>query len=193
MWTSRTTAPARHRVTDTPPRSRGIQPPATALAIRTFLTTSCRRVGVLYRLVSSHEPQSANDMMHRLNQSTTHEFLGRFYSFDDGVLRKLEIFYTNDGERSVSAWVATRDTQETQNDGWVCVRLVITRAQDFCFTESAKTTAQILSQGIHICWFGETVGLEFGYFIDPPESLAELKTSKFFVAGFSLDWALESY
>jgi hypothetical protein len=131
--------------------------------------------------------------MSTLNQTQTSEFLERFYAFNDAVLRKVEISYAKDGERSVTVWVATRDAKETANDGWVCVRLVISRAQDFCFADAANTTGAVISNGVHICWFGGAIGLDFGHFVDPPDDLAELKSSKYFVTGASVDWTVEAY
>ena len=131
--------------------------------------------------------------MPTLNQNTTGEFLARFYSFDDSVLRKLEISYAPGSERSVTVWIATRDAKETKNNGWVCVCLVISQAKDFCFAEASNTTAAVFSHGIHICWFDGIVGLDFSHFADPPDDLAELKSSKFFTTGSSLDWTVEPY
>jgi hypothetical protein len=93
----------------------------------------------------------------------------------------------------VSAWIATRDTKETQNDGWVCVRLVISQVADFCFSETAKSSAQVLSQGIHICWLDDSIGIDFGHFVDSPNSVAELKSSSCFAIGLSLEWVVEPY
>ena len=131
--------------------------------------------------------------MTALNKLTVSEFLNRFYSFNDGVLRKIEVSYMDNGRRNVSALIATRDANENQNDGWVCVRLVISQVADFCFSETAKSSAQVLSQGIHICWFDDNIGIDFGHFIDFPSSLAELKSSSCFAVGLSLEWAVEPY
>jgi hypothetical protein len=142
--------------------------------------------------VSNHAHPSVNDMP-TLAHTTAQEFRDRFYSFNDGVLRTVEINYAKDGERSVTVLVATRDAKQTANDGWVCVRLSIARVQDFCFADAANTSAAVFSNGVHICWFDGVVGLDFSHFVDPPDNLAELKTSKFFVTGSSVDWTLEPY
>jgi hypothetical protein len=131
--------------------------------------------------------------MNSLSKSNCSEFLSRFYSFNDGVLREIEVSYMDNGRRNVSALIATRDTKENQNDGWVCVRMVISQVADFCFSENAKSSAQVLSQGIHILWFNDSIGIEFGHFIDCPGSLAELMSSSCFAIGLSLEWAVEPY
>jgi hypothetical protein len=131
--------------------------------------------------------------MFTLTKSTSNEFSNRFYSFNDAVLRKLEISYAEGGKRSVTVWIATRDAKETTNNGWVCVRLVVSQVQDFCFAEAANTTAAVFSNGVHVCWFAGIVGLDFSHFVDPPESITELKTSKFFAIGSSAEWTVEPY
>jgi hypothetical protein len=128
-----------------------------------------------------------------LNQSTSGNFLRRFYAFNDAVMRKIEISYLATGQRNISVWIATRDAQESQNDGWVCVRLVMSQVEDFCFSDAAKFTAQVLSQGIHICWFEKSVGIDFGHYIDQPVDRAELTCSRFFAIGSSVDWSVEPY
>lgn len=131
--------------------------------------------------------------MNTLNQQEAAAFLERFYSFTDAVLRKVEIAYANDGGRTVKVWVATRDAKAMANDGWVCVRLVVSRVQDFCFADTANTTAAVITNGIHLCWFSGSVGLDFGHFVDPPEDLIELKSSRLFVIGTLASWIVEAY
>ena len=162
------------------------------LAHHIFQTINFRPAGMLFLPAFSHADQLANDMP-TLDKTTASEFLDRFYSFTDTLLRKVEICYTKGGERSVTVWVAARDAKQTANEGWVCVRLVISQAQDFCFADAANTTAVVISNGVHICWFDGVVALDFGHFVDPPDNLAELKTSKFFVTGSSVDWTVEAY
>lgn len=132
------------------------------------------------------------DMPH-LERHTLGEFQDRFNSFNDGLMRSIEINYERSGARSVAVRIATRDAKETSNDGWVCVRLVVSRVEDFCFADGANTTMVVLSHGIHICWFNGLVGLEFGHFADSPESLSKLKSSTFFVTGHVLEWTIEGY
>jgi hypothetical protein len=128
-----------------------------------------------------------------LNPSSTREFLDRFYSFHDALLRKIEIAYTQDGGRIVTVWIATRDGSEAASNGWVCVRLVISGAKDFCFSDAANTTNAVISNGVYVSWFGAVVGLDFGHFANPPGDLNELKSSKCFVTGSSVDWTIEAY
>lgn len=131
--------------------------------------------------------------MPSLTQISANEFRDRFYSFNDTTIRKIEIAYAKDSERVVTALIETRDAKESKNEGWVCVRLEIRRAQDFCFSDTANTSNALLSHGINVCWFKGIIGLDFGHFVDPPDNLDELKSSKCFATGYSVVWTVEPY
>lgn len=125
-------------------------------------------------------------------------FRDRFYSFDDGILRSIDVRVQEGAGLSVVVLIATQDTTRPVEDRWVCVRLVVSRVQSFCFADAnsaddGRTYSGVLSHGMHVCWFGDTIGLEFGECWDPPKDLAEMKVSKLYVAGGAVEWAVEAY
>lgn len=128
-----------------------------------------------------------------LNQSSISKFLDRFCGFNDGVIRKIEITYLTNGQRNISVWIATRDVEEKQNDSWVCIRIVMSRVEDFCFSDAVNASNQVLSQGIHICLFEKSVGIDFSHFIDQPADRTELTSSRFFAIAPLVDWIVEPY
>jgi|SRR5688572_6220996 len=130
--------------------------------------------------------------MQTVDQKTLGNFRDRFYSFYDGVIRNIEIVYAH-GKRRVAISVATRVANAQVDGGWVCVRFVVNEARDFCFADTYRTSAEVLSNGIHVCWFGELLGVDFGHYDQPPNSLAELRSSKCFATGSSLEWAVQPY
>lgn len=131
--------------------------------------------------------------MNTLDLESTLNFLIRFHHFNDGLIRELNIAYQDSGQRAVSVKVVARDVEGIENDGWVSVSLILVEASDFCFADKLNTTAQVLSQGIHICWFDEFVGIELGDFCDAPNSLEEIKESSLFAVGRSLRWEVSKY
>lgn len=131
--------------------------------------------------------------MPTLDAQTVDSFRHRFHSFNDGVLRSLLITYSPNGQRGVEFLIAVQDAEETTTDGWVCVRLRVLNVEEFRFTDHANTNAAVLSNGIHICPFDGLIGLEFGDFADPPQSLMELQSSAFFAVGSSVEWSVEAY
>jgi hypothetical protein len=131
--------------------------------------------------------------MQKLDKFSVSEFLDRFYSFNDGLLRKVEIVYLGSGERMMSVRIATRDKEETKNDGWVCLHLVISGLSDYRISENANSSVQVFSHGLHIIASDEGMGFDFGSFVDIPESISELKKSNFFAIGESVEWCIEAY
>lgn len=133
-----------------------------------------------------------------IDEDTSLLFRSRFYSFDDGILRSFEVRVPEGEGLSVVVLIATQDSTRPKDDFWVCVRFVVKGVESFCFADAnspdnRRTYSGVLSSGMHVCWFGDTVGLELGDFIDPPRDMAELKTSKLFVVGRSVEWTVEPY
>ena len=131
--------------------------------------------------------------MYQLDNRNVPEFLKRFYGFTDSLVRKIEIAYIDGRNRTISIWIATRDAKEGKNEGWVQVKFVVFGAKDYCFADTANKCAGLISHGVSILWFNGIVGLDFGYFVDPPADLAEMKSSKFFATGTSVSWSVEPY
>lgn len=155
-------------------------------------TKNCQPVGMCFHPVYSPTRLLVTDMT-LLNNESVIAFLGRFDSFNDAILRTIEISYAKGGSRRICIYVGTRDTSVPENEGWVTVCLIIDQVSDFCFADVAKETIAVLSAGIHISWFGPLVGIDLGHFVDPPESVEELKTSRVFVTGASIGWTTGPY
>ena len=131
--------------------------------------------------------------MDAITSSNAAAFGARFNGFSDALIRKIEIVYASDGTRNVSALIATHDAEQPSNDGWSLVSLRVSDVKHFRFCEEAKSSAQVMSNGLHICWFGGSVGLEFGDYIDAPESLEDLIGSKLFALGSMLHFSVSDY
>ena len=131
--------------------------------------------------------------MQQLAKHELSEFLERFSSFEDCLLRKVEIVYQRDATRSVSVWIEARDYYDKEKEVWVCVHIRLKGAQDYCFADQFNVTAEVLSNGLHFLWLGEKIGVDFGSLLDQPESLEELKTSTMFAIGEMLEWQVEPY
>ena len=130
--------------------------------------------------------------MPELTRSNTKAFLERFSSFNDAVIRKVVVTYNAGGTRSVEVIVGCRDN-EAAGDGWVSVRLIVEQVGDFCIADDAKMSAQVISEGVYICWLDGAVGIDFGHLADTPVDLSELRTSRFFVIGNAAMWELYPY
>ncbi len=131
--------------------------------------------------------------MNTLTEDSTASFLERFYSFHDAVLRTIDVGYSEDGTKAVAITIATRDANEQDNDGWVSVVLRLEQVSEYSFREEANQGLQVLSDGIHVLWFENHFGVDFGWLMDEPDSLAELRTSKAYACAQAATWSVESY
>ena len=128
-----------------------------------------------------------------MTQSDYELLLSRFYGLCDGLIRLVQLRYTEDGTREVELDIACRDSETTVNEGWVSVRVVIRNATEFTLVENPKTTLQVLSDGLQIQVFGDVVGIEFGGNIDAPYSLDDLRKSRAYAIGTCVDFEVGDY
>ena len=114
--------------------------------------------------------------------------LARFYDFGDGVIRRILLQYEEGGTRKVEIQVATRDSEATENESWVIVRMAIRDVTELAFREGPRTPIQVLSQGIHFLCLDNQVGVEFGGATDCPESFESLRLSDGYVVGRDVEF-----
>jgi hypothetical protein len=131
--------------------------------------------------------------MTELTPENTRLFLEEFSSFHDSVLRRIEISYEASMRREIRLCVEARRAGEDKNEGWVRVVLMVEGVADYRLTESARTSAQVLSDGLYLFWFGPVFAMEFGYLPSPPDTLDALKRSDFFITGKGLRWETKPY
>jgi hypothetical protein len=104
----------------------------------------------------------------------------RFHNFDDGLLLSISLSYDEAGKKKIVFTVNCKD-HEAQEDSWLHVQITLINVVDYRFHEQERTTAQVLSSGIHFLDVDGQIGVELGDFADPPESLSELRTSNLYV------------
>jgi hypothetical protein len=95
--------------------------------------------------------------------------------------------------RAVEIIVATRDSEQNENEGWVCVRITVHNVLEFGLRERPSSTLQVMSQGVHLRVFDDGVGVEFGGAIEAPQSHHELQSSDAFVFGEAVGFETMSY
>jgi hypothetical protein len=126
--------------------------------------------------------------MEPLNKDTLRRFLDRFYSFNDAVIRRLELHYAT-GHNRVAVTLSAQDQQSSQ--GWCNVVLVVEDVSEIAFREG-KATCQVLSSGLVVTWFDENVWCDFSPDLEP-ETTDEFRQSDFYVVGRTLSWRAEPY
>ena len=109
-----------------------------------------------------------------------------FSNFEDSIIRNIKIEYTEDGSKNFSILVYSQYMWEKYNNLWKEVEIIIKDVVTYRVHEPLHTTAQVISNGIHIIFFNELIYLEFGDFADPPQSFEEAMSSNTFVIGKSI-------
>ena len=109
-----------------------------------------------------------------------------FSNFEDSLIRNIKIEYAEDGSKNFSILVYSQYMWEKYNNVWKEVEIIIKDVVTYRVHEPLHTTAQVISNGIHIIFFDELIYLEFGDFADPPKSFEEAMSSNTFVIGKSI-------
>lgn len=181
-----------YRAMDTNFRRRGIRLQDTVRACHIFQTTNCRPAGTISPENFPRKFQLGSDM-NRLTREEADPFLSRFYYFYDALLKQIEVIYEPDGERILIVSLGARDATENQVGGWVSVTMRFDNVIELNIREHPNQTLQVLSNGLHLSWFGPTLGVDFGSLVDIPKSLPELQTSECFAVCDSISWEVGSY
>jgi len=87
-----------------------------------------------------------------------------FSNFEDSIIRNIKIEYTEDGSKNFSILVYSQYMWEEYNNVWKEVEIIIKDVVTYRVHEPLQTTAQVISNGIHIIFFNELIYLEFGDF-----------------------------
>ena len=109
-----------------------------------------------------------------------------FSNFEDSIIRNIKIEYTEDGSKNFSILVYSQYMWGKYNNVWKEVEIIVKDVVTYRVHEPLQTTAQVISNGIHIIFFDELICLEFGNFADPPQSFEEAMSSNTFVIGKSI-------
>ena len=128
--------------------------------------------------------------MHQLEESSLRQFLDRFNSFNDAVLRRLEHRYSASGRRQATLTISTQDQQS--DAGWSNVVIVIDNVGEITFRE-VKSTRQVLSDGLSIAWFDGDVWCDLSPYSSGPITVDDFRRSDFYVSGGSVTWRTEHF
>ena len=76
-----------------------------------------------------------------------------FSNFEDSIIRNIKIEYTEDGSKNFSILVYSQYMWEKYNNVWKEVEIIIKDIVTYRVHEPLHTTAQVISNGIHIIFF----------------------------------------
>ncbi len=120
--------------------------------------------------------------MIRLTPDTINEFLERFYSLYDSVIRKIEYCYMSSGIQEANIIISSQDKNNSL--GWSNLRFFLSGVSEFTLHEG-RTTCQILSDGIHIKWIENSIYISFASSSEPITT-DEFRQSDLFAVCLSL-------
>lgn len=132
-------------------------------------------------------------MKQTVGASDISRLLARFHEFSDAVLRSIVVLFEDDGTRRMDISIATRDAETVENDGWVCVMLSVDGISEMSVRERARTSLQVISDGIHISMYDQEIGIEFGGAIEAPDTIENLRGSDVYVLGGTLSFDVLPY
>ena len=129
-------------------------------------------------------------IMNKLDQPSLREFLDRFNSFNDAVVRRVEYRYGASGRPQATLTISTQDQQS--DEGWSNVVVVIENVSEIAFREG-KSTRQVLSDGLIVAWFNGDVWCDLSPYTSEPASVNDFRRSDFYVVGEALSWRIDQY
>ena len=127
--------------------------------------------------------------MQELTKDTLASFLNRFGSFNDGLIRSFECRFGVGGDKQAIVTISAQDRDAQQ--GWSNTIVEIQGVCEVTFREG-KATCQVLSSGLAVAWFDETVWCDFSPSIEP-DWIQEFRQSDFYVVGKRFNWRVEPY
>lgn len=122
------------------------------------------------------------------------ELIERFSSFHDSFIRKIDVKYRHLGQVTIVTIVlSAREAQSADNEEWFDVAIEIGNATEFRFCESPKESYQVLSEGLKVARYYESIFIDFGHFDELPKDPNEWRSSRFFVIGSTVKWSVSNY
>lgn len=122
--------------------------------------------------------------MTKLDEASLGAFLGRFYDFYDGVVRRVAV----DFEARPSTCEVVIDAQDAESaSGWSRVVLRVSGCSRFRL-EMGRTSFEVLSSGIQVGWVDDLVFLFLDAYPDD-EGLPDLSSNRAYVAGDDIQWS----
>ena len=123
------------------------------------------------------------------------EFLDRFYSFGDALLRHIEVDYRSRSNPQMKATIvlSCQDQQASRDNGWTNLSLYLEDVTEFQFAEPPQTTFVVISDYVRIGWFEDVAFLDFGGLTDEPKSIGDFRRSPVYIAAKVVKWEVTSY
>ena len=119
----------------------------------------------------------------QIRREMTAELLERFYQFYDGVVCSVCLELRAEPTQCV---VVVQAQDRHSASGWSRVRFVVQAVSEFRF-QLGKGTFEVLSGGVQLGWFGDSICVVFDAYPDDGPQMPDLRTNAAYVIGATCD------
>lgn len=121
-------------------------------------------------------------------------FLERFYQFFDSLVWKIQLELTSSRRsRNVNIILGARDGSQVTSREWINVQIFLGEVSEYCVKEEEQSQIQVLSNGVKVSPFGETLLIDFDPYTDAPQSVEDIRRSHLYFACKSIKWKILEY
>lgn len=128
--------------------------------------------------------------MPSLDEHSITEFLDRFWSFNDSVIRRIRHCYITGLDQRTCITLSAHDKNAA--DGWSNLSLMITGVSEVVFRQG-NSCVQVLSGGLIIKWLNGRLWCDFSSFNGENATEQDFRSSDFYVVGQAIVWNVEPY
>ena len=105
--------------------------------------------------------------MEVLDKETLPDFLARFQSLNDAVIRDIEYRFPRSGDKMLTVTLSTQDS--FGNGGWSNIRMIF-RAVSELNLRDGNFAMSVLSDGLSVRWFDHLIWCDYSPGAPEPES-----------------------
>ena len=128
-----------------------------------------------------------------MTEENTAEFLERFNTFYDGIIRSLQLDFISDPGGVLTIKIEVRDAQRDLAEGWISiVTFQIEKLKEACI-RSPEASYLSLDDGLHLSWHDDVAWFDVGWLSDPPRNIDELRTSYVYAVASYIWWRADPY
>jgi hypothetical protein len=125
-----------------------------------------------------------------LDKETLPDFLDRFQSLNDAIIRLLEYHLPKTGGKRLTVTLSTQDSDG--DGGWSNVRMTFDAVSELNLRDG-NFALQVLSDGLSVAWIDNLLWCDFSPYAPEPASVDEYRRSNFSVAATTCTWQVEPY
>lgn len=141
-------------------------------------------------LLNSRNLHSGRTALNTLREEDAPDFLHRFDSFNDSVIRRIEHQYCKQDGQRTSVIISARDVMAPKQ--WSNVTFTASHVSELTLREG-RTTCVVISFGIVLKWIDGKVWCAFSPYFTEMESIDDFRRSEFYLVASSISVTINPY